>query len=137
MTESVVRYTGGVAFEAWSRGHRILCDQPREAGGEDRGMTPPEFLTASLGTCAGYYAVQYLRKHNLPAEGVEVRVAAEKVRAPARLGSIRLELIVPGLDPSHNEGILRSVHACLIHNTLLHPPQVVISGTFAAAALQS
>ena len=31
-----------------ARGHRLVCDQPRENGGADAGLTPPEFLLASL-----------------------------------------------------------------------------------------
>ena len=41
-------------------------------------MTPPEFMLASLGACAGYYAAEYLRARSLSTEGLEVRVTAEK-----------------------------------------------------------
>jgi uncharacterized OsmC-like protein len=58
--ETLVRYLGHTKFEASTRGHRILCDQPVENQGTDAGMSPPEFLLVSLGTCAGYYATQYL-----------------------------------------------------------------------------
>jgi hypothetical protein len=33
-------------------------------------------------------------------------------------------VIAPGLDPHHEAGILRAVKACLIHNTLLHAPEI-------------
>jgi putative redox protein len=57
-----VKPTGnGVQLEAEARGHRLLSDQPLSNGGDDAGMTPPELMLASLGTCAGYYALQYLR----------------------------------------------------------------------------
>ena len=52
--ETAIQYFGVVRFEAEARGHKILCDQPAENGGSNAGMTPPEFLLASLGTCAGY-----------------------------------------------------------------------------------
>src|ERR1043166_7602554 len=52
-------YGGGVRFEIAARNHRVICDQPPENGGADAGMSPPEFLLASLATCAGYYAAQY------------------------------------------------------------------------------
>src|SRR6476619_7581817 len=115
-----VQHLGNVRFEATTRGHRVLCDQPADNGGMDSGMTPPEFLLASLGTCAGFYAVQYLKARSLPADGLEVRVTGEKVKQPARLGSFRIEVIVPGVALEHEQGILRAVKACLIHNTLLH-----------------
>jgi len=57
--EAIIRYQGHSKFEATARGHRVVCDQPLENEGSDKGMTPPEFLLVSLGTCAGYYAAQY------------------------------------------------------------------------------
>ena len=49
---------------------------------------------------------------------------AQKAAAPARLGSFRIEVTVPGLAPEHEAGILRAVNACLIKNTLALPPAI-------------
>lgn len=124
--EVTAHYLTGSQFEIRARGHRVLCDQPRDNGGEDRGMTPPEFMLASLATCAAYYGAQYLQVHDLPSEDLRVTVHAEKARQPARLGYFRIEVSAPGLDPSHEEGLLKAVKACLIHNTLLHQPRIEI-----------
>jgi putative redox protein len=122
--EVTVQHLGDVRFEAQARGHRIRCDQPAENGGSDTGMTPPEFLMASLGTCAGYYAAEYLKARSLPAGGLNVRVTAGKAKGPARLTQFLLEVNIPELDPQHEAGVLRSVKACLIHNTLLNTPSI-------------
>ena len=122
--EVTVRHLGNVQFEAETRGHRVLCDQPPENGGADQGMTPPEFLLTSLGTCAGFYAAQYLKARTLPSEGLRIHVSAEKAAQPARLGTFRIEVIVPGLEGRHEEGILRAVKLCLVHNTLLNAPAI-------------
>ncbi len=124
LMEVLVRHLDKVTFEASARGHRITCDQPLDNGGSDAGMTPPELLLASLGTCAGFYAAQYLAARSLPAEGLEIRVTAEKALQPARLGAFRIDVSVPALDPKHEAGVLRAVNACLIHNTLVNAPRV-------------
>jgi putative redox protein len=120
--ETTVRYLGNLKFEAAARGHRLICDQPVENQGSDKGMTPPELLLASLGTCAGYYAVQYLGTRGLNAHRLTVRVSAEKATQPARLASFVVEVEAPDIDPKHHDGLLRAVNACLIHNTLSHTP---------------
>ena len=102
----------------------MICDQPPDNGGADEGMTPPEFLLASLGTCAGFYAAQYLKARSLPSTGLEIKVTADKVLQPARLGSFRIEVFAPGIDARHEEGILRAVKHCLVHNTLLNAPAI-------------
>lgn len=104
----------------------MICDQPIENGGADEGISPPEFLLASLATCAAYYAVQYMKARSLDAHGLEVRVSAEKALKPARLGSFRIEVTAPGVEQRHEEGLLRAVKACLIHNTLAAAPAIEV-----------
>ena len=122
--ESIIRHIDGVRFEAESRGHRVACDQPLSNSGTDTAMSPPEFLLASLGTCAAFYALQYLRARSLPVEGLEVRVTAEKALQPDRLGSFRIAVRVSDLEPKRQEGLLRAVKLCLVHNTLLNTPAI-------------
>lgn len=122
--EVTIQHRGNVRFEASTRGHRVICDQPADNGGLDSGMTPPEYLLVSLGTCAGFYAAQYLKVRSIAHGELEVKVSAEKAKLPARLGQFRIEVMVPGLEPQHEQGVLRAVNACLIHNTLLHAPSI-------------
>jgi putative redox protein len=134
--EVEILHRGGVKFEAVARGHRVNCDQPESNGGLDSGMTPPEFLLVSLGTCAGYYAAQYLKTRSLPTDGLSVKVSAEKITdGPARLGHFQIAVTEPGLEPRHQAGILRAVKACLIHNTLLSAPEIDVVLNVPAAAL--
>jgi len=122
--EVTIQHLGNVKFEATARGHRVICDQPADTGGSDAGMTPPEFLLVSLGTCAGFYAAKYLETRSLSVEGLEVKVSAEKATQPSRIGAFRIEVSLPGLDAAHEAGVLRAVKACLIHNTLLNAPTI-------------
>ena len=133
--EVKITHLDRVKFAIQSRSHTIVCDQPADNGGEDSGMTPPELLLASLGSCAAFYAVQYLKTRNLAESGVEVTVTAEKLKQPARLGNFRVHVVCPGsLTEAHTEGLMRSVHHCLIHNTLLTPSEVEVELAIAEPA---
>jgi uncharacterized OsmC-like protein len=93
-------------------------------------MTPPELLLASLGSCAAFYAVQYLKIHALAESGVEVSITADKLTLPARVGNFRIHVASPvSLTEKQKEGLIRSVRQCLIHNTLLNPPAITIELT--------
>jgi len=125
--EVKVTQLDNVKFAVQTRSHTIVCDQPTDNGGSDAGMTPPELMLASLGTCAQFYAVQYLKTRHLAESGVEVSVTAEKLKAPARIGNFRIHVSCPvPLTEEQNEGLMRSVHHCLVHNTLLSPPEINI-----------
>jgi putative redox protein len=126
LMEVTADYLGDSRFELTARGHHVISDQPSANGGSDTGMTPPEFLLASLASCTAYYAAQYLNVRKLPAAALRVRVSAEKAQQPARLASFRVVIDAPGLDERHQAGILRAARACLIHNTLLGQPQIEV-----------
>src|SRR5215831_13136039 len=113
-----VDYLGAKQFEIRARNHVIISDQPASNGGFDEGMTPPELLLASLGSCAAYYAVEYLKANRLPSEGLRVSVTAQKASSPSRLSAFEIEVEVPNLEIRHQEGVLRSAKKCLIHKTL-------------------
>lgn len=131
-----VEHLGAVQFEIRARQHTIPVDQPPENGGYDEGMTPPELFLVSLGSCAAFYAAQYLRKNKLATEGTRVRVAAEKLKNPARIDNFVIEIEAPAeLTAQQRSGVEAAVHDCLIHNTLLHPPKISIAVQEAAVAV--
>ncbi len=133
--EVKVSQVEGVRFDIQARSHIITCDQPIDNGGADSGMTPPELLLASLGSCAAFYAAQYLKARNLAQGGVEVTVTAKKLMQPARLGNFRVQVASPvPLTAEQTDGMMRSVHHCLIHNTLMSLPEIKIE--IAVGALQ-
>ena len=134
--EITVEHLGSVQFEIRTRNHSIISDQPVNDGGFDEGMTPPELLLASLGSCAGYYAAQYLRKHKLANEGTRVRVTCEKVKDPlARMTNFVIEVDAPvELSAEQQKGVEEAVEHCLVHNTLLHPPKIALKIGSPAAA---
>ncbi len=101
-------------------------------------MTPPELMLASLGSCAAFYAVQYLKARNLAETGLEVSVTADKLMQPPRLGNFKVNVVRPlSLTEDQNAGMMRAVHRCLIHNTLLSPPEILIELTASEAVIQN
>jgi len=130
-----VEHLGAVQFAIKAGRHTIVSDQPTENGGFDEGMTPLELLLSSLGSCAGFYAAQYLRKKGLATEGTVVRVFADKAKNPARLDNFKIEVDLPAaVDDEHRKGVEEAVDHCAIHNTLQHPPTITLDVRPAALA---
>ena len=119
-----VRYLGGKKFEMSARNHHVTSDQPLDNEGADSAMTPPELFLSSIGACAAYYAEEYLQARGLPHEELEIHVSAEKGDRPARLTVMRVDVIAPGLNQKHRDGVLRAVDACLLTNTLVVSPHI-------------
>ena len=125
--EVSIEHLGDLQFEIRARSHTIECDQPIESGGYDEGMTPPELFLASLGSCAAFYAADYLRREKLAREGTRVRITAEKAKNPPRLANFRIEVELPlEVSDQQKAGVEDAIHHCLIKNTLLNPPEIAV-----------
>lgn len=123
-----VTHVHGDSYSIVTRGHAVLVDQPAEGGGTDAAATPTELFVASLASCVAFYAGRFLLRHGLDLQGLAV--AAEFTMAsdrPARVGTVRLRLTVPGgVPPERREALVAVASHCTVHNTLRHQPGVAI-----------
>jgi putative redox protein len=119
-----VRHLGGDRLRIQVRGHELLTDQPVEEGGEDTAPTPTELFLASLAACVEFYAERFLRRHELPTEGLAVTCDWEWAHSPMRVGRVELTVDAPGLLPERYQAFERVIEHCTIHNTLRQPPEV-------------
>jgi putative redox protein len=122
------RFVAGEAYEVRVRGHRLVVDQPAEAGGQDSAPTPTELFVASLASCVAFYAGRFLTRHGYSREGLALSARYEMASdRPARVSNIRLLLRVPAGLPPERWAALRAVAShCTVHNSLASPPPVTI-----------
>ena len=123
----VVTHTGGVTFTANVRSHRVVVDQPRQAGGTDTAPAPIELLGVSLGTCVAYYVQQFCHMRRLPYEGLRVEVETTGAANPHRIGRFAVRVVLPEEIPEHYAAMLERVaRSCPAHNTLQHGADVEV-----------
>jgi uncharacterized OsmC-like protein len=123
----VIESVGKAGSKAVVGAHELVFDQPASVpGGQDRGPSPLDVMTVSIGACAHYFAAAYLHGRGLSPDGLTVEVTAEKERLPvARLGRFQIRVHTPaGLSERHLDGIERAIKSCPAYGTLLVPPSV-------------
>jgi putative redox protein len=59
--------------------HRIIADEPGDAGGKDGGMSPYELLLAALGACTAMTLKLYIERKKLPITDVEVLLTFDRI----------------------------------------------------------
>ncbi|HEU5036403.1 MAG TPA: OsmC family protein [Nocardioides sp.] len=122
-----VDHLGEDRFDIVVRGHHVVVDQPADLGGADEGPTPTELFVASLASCVAFYARRYLRRHDLPQEGLRVDADYDLTGGPARVASLRIRLEVPeGVPEQRRAALLGFASHCTVHNTLTHEPEIVV-----------
>jgi len=125
--KALIESAGGVACRVRVGTHEMTFDQPAVVpGGEDRGPSPLDVLSVTVGACAHYFAAAFLYGRKLPTDGLRVEVEAEKARDPApRIGRLLVRVTLPASVPEqYLPGIERAVRNCPAYGTLVHPPDV-------------
>lgn len=77
----IVRAAASLRNEIESGHHRMVADEPIEAGGSDEGPTPYDFLSAALGACTSMTMRVVAKRENIPLDGAEVQVTNDRMYA--------------------------------------------------------
>lgn len=108
------------------RGHLLSADQPVADGGDDTAPTPTEMFLSSLAACVTFNAERFLRRNRLPTEGLVVSCDYSWAEHPHRVGAIELKVTAPEMSSAKQSAFQRVIEHCTVHNTLEHPPLVLI-----------
>ena len=119
----------GPAQEIETGRHRLVADEPVEAGGTDTGPSPYELLLAALGACTSMTLSMYARRKQWPLETVTVRLQHARIHAQdcaecetkeGMLDRIDREISLTGpLDEAQRERLLEIANRCPVHRTLV------------------
>ena len=122
-----IRFPGGVAVEAIHAGMTIRTDQPVTAGGGGSAPSPFDLFLASIGTCAGFYALRFCQERSLATEGLGVTMEWERSPESKLITRIRIELKLPGSFPEkYRAAILRATDQCAVKKHLVQAPEILV-----------
>ena len=136
MNDIEISFPGGKRVDAQVGTHVVRTDQPTQAGGLDSAAAPSDLFLASLGTCAGIYALGFCQARGLPTEGLAMRQHHE-VGPDGHLERVELTVTLPpGFPPRYREAILRAAAECKVKRTLVNPPEIRVRAEEAAPAAE-
>jgi ribosomal protein S12 methylthiotransferase accessory factor len=122
-----ITFPGGVAVDAHFEGTTIRTDQPERCGGGGTAPAPFDLFLASIGTCAGYYALRFCQERQISSEGLRLSTTWERSPATKLIARIRIELTLPpGFPEKYRTAILRAVDQCAVKKHLLEAPAVEV-----------
>ncbi len=71
------KLTDQFVIETQVRGHKVVIDQPANAGGTDSGVTPLELILISLSGCIGTLGRIVAMQQRIELRGMDIQVEAE------------------------------------------------------------
>jgi ribosomal protein S12 methylthiotransferase accessory factor len=128
-----ISFPGGLAVTARYQDFTIATDQPVAAGGAGSAPAPFDLFLASIGTCAGIYALRFCRQRGLDTTGLSLRLATVHDDGTGRVSDIRLEIRLPeGFPEKYQDAIVRAVDHCAVKRHIVEPPRFDVTVTEAA-----
>jgi ribosomal protein S12 methylthiotransferase accessory factor len=123
-----ITFPGGVAVDAHFDAFHVRTDQPKGSGGENSAPAPFDLFLASLGTCAGFYALRFCQERQLPTAGLSLNLEHDWDSARHRLNKVRLTLnLHPEFPEKYRRAIIRAINQCSVKRTILDPPEFEVS----------
>ena len=122
-----ITFPGGAVVEASFEGTMIRTDQPEKYGGSGSAPAPFELFLASIGTCAGYYALRFCQERMIPTDGLRVSMSWERSPVTKLIETIRIDLTLPpGFPEKYRDAIVRATDQCAVKKHLVAPPAVEV-----------
>jgi len=103
------------------RGHKLLADEPKSfPGGNDKGLSPTDFLLSSLGSCTSMTLRLYARLKKLPLKKIIVKLDRKAS------GEIIREIeLIGDLTEEQRQRLFEISNKCPIHKALSN--QIIIN----------
>lgn len=122
-----ISFPGGKRVDAYYKGYTIKTDQPEAGGGENSAPSPFDLFIGSIGTCAGFYVLNFCQERNIPYQDIELILSTERNQTKGLIGKITIELKLPASFPGqYREAVVRAANLCTVKKHLADPPEFQI-----------
>jgi uncharacterized OsmC-like protein len=125
-----VNFPGDKRVDARVGKFQINTDQSARFGGGESAPEPFQLFLASLGTCAGIYALSYCQNHGIHTDGMSLRMACQWDDEKGRYTKMSLHLSLPvGFPEKYRKAVIRSMDLCAVKKHMMDPPVFEISAS--------
>jgi len=120
--DAKITFPGGLQVNAEYGPFTIVTNQDGTA------PAPFTLFLASLGTCAGIYALSFCKQRGLNSEGLEILQRTTSDPETHMITEVALEIKLPEDFPEkYRSSIVRAVDQCAVKKHLLQPPKFSIT----------
>ncbi len=119
-----ISFPGGKKVDAQFKGFTIKTDQSKKDGGDDTAPTPTFLFLASLGTCAGIYALNFCEKREIDTAKLKLVLNFESDQKTHMVKKVVMKLTLPPNFPEkYIPAIVKAMDLCYVKKHLHEPPQ--------------
>ena len=120
-----ITFGEGLRVRAEFEGFSVDTDQPVASGGAASAPGPYDLFLASLATCAGFFALRFMRERGIDTEGTLLTLSHEKDPTTGLTTEVRLHLTLPpGFPDKYRRAIVLAMDQCKVKRQLERPPRI-------------
>ncbi len=133
----IVKNSEVYKVEIRSGKHKIISDEPIEAGGSDAGPNPYELLLSALGSCKAMTMRMYAVRKNFLLNEITIKLKIDKIHAEdcedcetkeGKIDKIDVEINLSGdLNDEQKKRLLEISEKCPVHKTLTSEVKILTS----------
>jgi ribosomal protein S12 methylthiotransferase accessory factor len=118
-----ITFPGGVAVDAHYKGLAVRTDQPPPLGG-GTAPSPFDLFLASIGACAGFYALRFCQERQIDTADLKVGLSFERDAEKKRIGKVTIHVTLPPSFPEkYQAAIVRTIDQCTVKRHIVEPPE--------------
>ncbi len=119
-----IYFPGGKQVYADYNSFTHKTDQPVKARGEGTAPAPFDLFLAAIGTCAGYYVLNFCQQRSIDVTGLELTQNIEVDQVKQMISKINIEIKLPADFPEkYKNAVVQAAGLCAVKKHLEDPPQ--------------
>ena len=123
-----ISFPGGKRVNADFGQFTVKTDQPARSGGDDSAPSPFDLFLASIGTCAGIYALGFMQQRGVDPEGSKLTMRTHFDPEAGLTDKVELELKTPpGFPDKYRDAIVNAMNLCAVKKHLQQPPAFTVT----------
>jgi len=128
MSEISVTFPANLKVEATVGNFTLLTDQPEKSGGDNEAPSPFELFTASIATCAGYFALKFCRARDIDTSTMRLKMHYDWDSEAKRYPKMSVALELPENFPDkYRKAIIKAMEQCVVKQHIHQPPEFDIT----------
>jgi len=118
-----VYFTGNKKVAADYKGFTVETDQPVAGGGDGTALSPFDLFLVSLGTCAGFFVLQFMQQRGLAIEGTRLSMSLERDHQTHLVSKVAIDIKLPADFPEkYKDAVVRAAQTCTVKRHIETPP---------------
>lgn len=110
-----VSFPGRKKVDAHIDGFTVKTDQKVISGGEGTAPQPFDLFFVSLATCAGIYALEFCLNRDIPTDGLDLQLQADRSEGSKLFDQMAISMTLPeDFPPKYRDAIIRAVNLCTV-----------------------